>query len=309
MSKPAPITATTARYIKLGERGAWESLCFQDGTLRIGFYEAPHPPDKEKVAKAYKEKPQRTITDYTRQLASFYDPSPDVLWVTFSQGHLWWCKAAPEVEYLGSSKDAQPKGSRLRKAQDGWHKTDIHGQALNKADLNGDLTKVSAYRSTICDIKGEVFDYLVRKINGQNQPEVERAVKGRKELEHALEGLICKLTPEDFELFVELIFSQSGWQRISPIGGTQKTIDLEFVQPLTNERVIVQVKSKTSQKELDEYLEKLSDHAADYSFYVFHSSDATLDAKGSEISLMGIEALAQSALRSGLTEWLIKKIG
>jgi hypothetical protein len=315
MSKQNPITVTAARYIKLGKGGEFENLCFKDGTIRLGFDEAPHiaaqKGDSKTVAQAFLERGliQKTATDFTRQVMCFYDLSPDLLWITFSQGHLFWCKAEPHVEYLGTKKEGRLIGSRLRKTKDGWHKTDINGHDLCISDLSGNLTKVSAYRSTICDIKGNALDYLFRKINGQTLPVVERAKKSCKEMQYALEGLIRELTPQDFELFVELIFSQSGWQRISRIGGTQKTIDLEFIQPLTNERAIVQVKSQTSQDELDAYLGILPDHNAERSFYVYHSPEKTLDVRDSSISLMGISALAQSALRSGLTEWLIKKIG
>lgn len=56
------------------------------------------------------------------------------------------------------------------------------------------------------------------------------------------------LNPYDFELLVELVFAQSGWQRISSSGGTQKTIDLELYLPSTKDYAFVQVKIRNKSK-------------------------------------------------------------
>lgn len=57
---PKNITAKTARYIKLGTKGAWEDECLQKGVLRLGFDEAPHEAalkgDKKAVAQVFLDK-------------------------------------------------------------------------------------------------------------------------------------------------------------------------------------------------------------------------------------------------------------
>ncbi|MCB1783734.1 MAG: restriction endonuclease [Alphaproteobacteria bacterium] len=315
MNTKSPITVSGARYIKLGEKGKWEDLCFEEGTLRLGFDEAPHDAalqgDKKSIADVFYKAGyiQKTASNFARQVLDFYDPDPDLLWVTFSKGCLWWCKAKPEVEYFGSEEEG-PLGSRLRKTQEGWRNTDINGCALRISDLSGHLTRVAGYRSTICDIGGKALDYLVRKINGQHLPEVHAAMEAHEHMQKSLAQLIKLLTWQDFELFVELVFSQSGWQRISAIGDTQKTVDLELVQPLTKEKAVVQIKAQTDQAQLDSYLDSLAAYGAHRCFYVFHSTDQALNIRNrNNIMLMDVNALAQSALRSGLAEWLIKKVG
>jgi hypothetical protein len=56
----------------------------------------------------------------------------------------------------------------------GWRRTDLHGEQLTKDRLSGALTKLAAYQGTSCDV--DVADYVIRRINGEKTPEVERAV-------------------------------------------------------------------------------------------------------------------------------------
>jgi hypothetical protein len=36
------VRATEAKYVKLGEKGGWERLCIEDGTLRLDYRHVPH---------------------------------------------------------------------------------------------------------------------------------------------------------------------------------------------------------------------------------------------------------------------------
>lgn len=64
------------------------------------------------------------------------------------------------------------------------------------------------------------------------------------------------LSWQDFELLVDLIFSASGWRRVGVVGGSQETVDIELVLPSTGDRAFVQIKSATTQNELDDYLRR-----------------------------------------------------
>jgi hypothetical protein len=56
-----------------------------------------------------------------------------------------------------------------RETVNGWRNTDVNGSEK----LSGNLLKVQAFQSTICEIKA--FEYLKRKLNGQLLPEVDDA--------------------------------------------------------------------------------------------------------------------------------------
>ncbi|MFZ4542338.1 MAG: hypothetical protein ACOYNL_11210 [Rickettsiales bacterium] len=316
MVKEDKIEAKVCRYIKLGGRGGWESLCLRDGTMRIGYYEVPHAlgiaADRDAIKQIYQvTADSRKASDHARQVIDFYDPSPDVLWVTFADGHLWWAKAAPDVTYYGNDPAIHLDGSRSRRTRDGWHKTSVNGKALRIMDLNGELTKTGAYRGTICDLKPHMRDYVLRKINDEYLPELIDAQESTASLLQAVKGMIAMLHWRDFELLVDLIFSHSGWQRTSVVGDGLKTTDIELLLPVTGERAMVQVKSQTSQAQLDDYIAAFARWDMQRLFYVYHTlNDAmALDVEDPRVTLIGPEKLCRMVLRAGLVEWLMGKAG
>lgn len=118
------------------------------------------------------------------------------------------------------------------------------------------------------------------------------------------------LTWRDFEILVDLVFSSSGWRRVGQAGGTQKTLDLDLVLPSTGERAFVQIKSRTSQTELDDYLERFEAEPSDRMFYVYHTAPTELTyGNNSGCSLIGSARLAEMVLDAGLFTWLFKKMG
>ncbi len=117
------------------------------------------------------------------------------------------------------------------------------------------------------------------------------------------------LTWRDFELLVELIFSQSGWRRTSETGGSQETVDIELELPSTGERAFVQVKSRTNQAQLQDYMDRLTGRPESKMFYVYHTAKTALSATDGTVVLVGPERLAEMVLTSGLFDWLLKKVG
>ena len=306
---------TQARYIKLGRGGKWEQLCLSEGTLRLNYYEVPYElglqGDKKALCNLFSDlgfTPSKA-SDHARQVIDFYHCEAETLWVTFSGGYLWWARCESPVEYNGKGTDQEvPGGSHIRKTVDGWHNTSLSGTKLGMSDLSGRLTRVAAYRQTICAIKDQASDYLLRKLHDQDLPEITDVKQSRTGMLKSTKKLIKLLTWQDFELFVELIFSQSGWRRISSIGGKQKTLDLELILPTTGERAIIQVKSKTDQTQLNDYIERFKGMNADKYFYIYHSAKGNLDAGDSDVFLIDANHLTELSFKAGLIDWLIEKV-
>ena len=84
-----------------------------------------------------------------------------------------------------------------------------------------------------------VAEYAIRRINGQDLPEVERALEAVNELYDSVIGLMRLLEPKDFELLVNLVFSDDGWRMLCVVGRTQKMIDLDILLPSTGERAFL----------------------------------------------------------------------
>lgn len=305
--------ATQVKYIKLGEKGQWEDICLQEGTLRLGYYEVPHElalaGDKKAICEIYlaQGKKQQAASNHARQALDFYQADSETIWITFSKGMMWWCRTHSDVEFMGQDKTLNPYGSRLRRTIGKWNNTSITGQALRMNELSGRLTSVAGFQGTICNVNDEAMEYALRKIKGEELPLVTEALTARQELKKKLELLISYLTWADFELFADILFTRSGWVRISPAGETMKDIDMELIQPVTGERAVVQVKSKTTQTELDEYAHRLQNYGAKV-FYVYHTPAALLTNRHQHINFMNVEQLADAALRSGMVDWLINKM-
>ncbi len=125
---------------------------------------------------------------------------------------------------------------------------------------------MQGFRGTICTVKEA--KYLVNKINGIEPVEVKEADAALLQLQEKVEAIIRSLTWQDFEMLIDLIFRQAGWQRVSVLGGTMKTLDLELISPITNERYGVQVKAKADLSVFEKYkMEGMNDMQGFTKFY------------------------------------------
>lgn len=306
-----PIAPKQVRYIKLGAGGAWVDHCLDQGELQFGYKDIPHEPclagNWNEVLDLLTRTGRSTAKarDALREIRDFYSLSADCLWITFARGHLWWAFAAPEVIWLGPEEDG--RGARMRKTIDGWHKTDIKGEALATNALSSRLTQVAAYRQTICAVKAS--DYLLDRINGIDPPVVTRARAAKDAMVAVAAEMVRDLHWGDFETLVDLIFARSGWQRVSRVGGTQADIDLILRQPTTGETAFVQVKSQARQSVLDDYIERFrASEACDRGFFVCHTESGSLQKPGdAKIHIWAGSAIADAAVAAGLFDWLVER--
>jgi hypothetical protein len=239
-----------------------------------------------------------------REYREFETFGSECLWITFSRGRLWWGFAEPSVTLLGG--DGKHHGMRMRRIIGGWHDTDISGKALTQESLSTKLTQVASYRHTMCSVKET--DYLVRKINAREEPLAARASEVRCAMIAVASDAIGALHWADFETLVDLIFSRTGWQRVSRVGGNQKEIDIELEQPTTRERAFVQVKSTSDQGTFDEYVCRFDGGTCQRMFYVCHTARGELHAPDRpDVHLWSGEELASAVVRAGLFDWVIQK--
>lgn len=307
------IDTKTVRYIKLGRGGRWEKASLERGEIHFGYGKVSHElaltGDPQKIKEHQIEqlgRDPRTATEDAREVTDFYQLGADCLWVTFAQDHLWWTFAEPKVTWLGPGEG---HGERVRKSIGGWRNTDIKGVPLRMESLSTKLTKVASYRRTLCDV--EAKDYLLRRINGVIEPLVAKSNQAHDALVDVLTEAIKTLSWPDFETLVDMMFARSGWHRASPLGKTQKLVDLVLEQPTTGERAAVQVKSAAGQKQLDEFIAGADETGLfDRLFFVCHSPKGRLTAPEDrrDVHIWVDEELAKTALRLGLADWIIEKI-
>jgi hypothetical protein len=141
-------------------------------------------------------------------------------------------------------------------------------------------------------------------------PEYARAKRAFEEMVSALQDIIRTMDWLEFEILVDLIFRESGFRRIGEVGGIQKTIDMDLTQPLTKDRILVQVKSEAGAQDLLEFQHDLQDFAA-YSraYFVVHTPQGQLwqEPQDDRLHVLTAEGLARMALTHGLADWLIDR--
>lgn len=243
---------------------------------------------------------QSTATSDVRQIRTFYTATPDILFITFSQGLLHWCQPSGEVTELDD-------GSRTRPTVSGWHSHSLAGNLLSHSVLSGALLATQNYRGTICDVR--LADYALRKINDEQSPEIISADIAKAQYLKAITRLCSLLTWQDFELLVDLIFSASGWRRTGSLGRTQKTVDIELELPTTGERAYVQVKSVAEQSVFSDYLSRFqTSDSYDRMFFVWHQGTLSEDLRAEGVTMIGPTRLAELILDTGLARWLRNKV-
>ncbi|MFT5488784.1 MAG: hypothetical protein ACI9JL_004523 [Paracoccaceae bacterium] len=307
-----PIEPTDIRYIKLGAGGKWVKQSLEQGLLPFGYVDVPDEPCRqghwEAVHQSFVDSGRRPgkAKDAVREIRGFYELGPECLWITFADGHLWWTYAEPIVIWQGKGDPEQ--APRIRNTIGGWRNTDIDGEPLTIDNLSTRLTQVAAYRQTICRVKES--DYLLRRINGTEEPVVARARAARAQAVAVALAMIEGLHWADFETLVDLIFSRSGWQRVSRLGGTQADTDLVLELPTTGETAFVQVKSKAGQGVLNDYIGRFSASAHHRMFFICHSPAGTLHHDGDpNVHIWAGDHLADAAIKAGLFDWLTERSG
>jgi hypothetical protein len=184
----------------------------------------------------------------------------------------------------------------------------MRGHPLLTNALRGSLTTTAGFRGTICRVRE--FDYLLRRLNGEETATNEAVRVARSKLIETLIPLIPGLHWKDFELLVELVMTQGGWRRVSATGGTQHTIDLELELPLTGERALVQVKSQLDRQTAEKVATDLAEAAGGSRvFIVYHTPSEPLTVDQENVTLIGPKALAEHVVDLGLTTWVMVKVG
>lgn len=317
MKSMNPWEAKKIRYVKLGDGGKWWPECRDKKILRLGFnsgspevFDLATKCDWSSIKKYWSNQHVGTPTQHTNQMREFFEDVGDTLWITFEGGCLYYAFTnGDQIIKESSTNDSQLTSYRSLTVE-GWRNTDSQGNELRREGLSGRLTKTAAYRQTICALQKDVEAYLRNRLNCVVSQDLLNALSMISNLEKSIQPLIKLLTPSDFELLVELIFSNSGWRKTTTTGGNQKTTDLDLYNPITNKQIWVQVKSTTDPAKFNEYFEKHFSERASYEtmYYVFHSGGVgEIPSEENQIVVWDIQSIAKQVVANGLVDWLVNK--
>jgi hypothetical protein len=306
------IEASKALYIKLGEGGKYAERCVErDQTVYMDFRPISHSLCREG---RWDEVLEEAKVDYENstyvmnQLKTFYETPDDVLWITFHRGALWWCRSRRDV----TLEQPRDEFNRVRQVIGSWERLPL---ALDR--LSGKLTMLQRYQGTLCSLRQAQLTYLVQKINGEQNKEAAAAEQARSSLESALHNIIRDLPWRDFELLVDLIFTNAGWKRVSEVGKVQKTVDLILDAPIIGRRYGVQIKSQADGRAFEAYKSEIEGRPEPKHYFVVHSPNPALaelaermtEEEKEKVEILGPGQLAEWSVRYGLIDWIIDKAG
>lgn len=304
------IKADTILFIKLGNNGCYEKECIEiKNTIRLDYREIDHSLCINKKWNLVEKKIEQIIktdkshtTSHKNQIRRFYEEPNTTMWITFYDGKLWYCFADTNIVHntIDNTKERKVIGK--------WQDVDLNNKTLFIQSLSGRLTKVQGFRGTICEVKEK--SYLLNKINCIQSPELLAIEQSIASLKISISNLIKKLNPKDFEVFVDLIFRSAGWSRIGVLGKTTKNIDIELYAPVTNERIIVQIKAQSDLQTFHDYENRLSLTTYDRAYFIVHTPTDALkkfidNGNETDIEIWDVKKLSELSVNSGLLQWLI----
>jgi hypothetical protein len=312
-------TPDRVRFIKLGRKSKWWPIAKETNTIRIGFktfdFGLCAAGNWTAAKSAFEETTTRTrqadVTRAVNQVQEFFELPISTLWITIEDGDVWWCFANNKVEnlYTGAEDDEkeQSSGARLRKVVDTWRNTDVDGKRLRLDAMTTKITKVASFQETICKPDGAVD--ILRKIRGERSELHSLASRTVEALAQHVGDILDQLHQDDFELLIELIFSSSGWRRISRVGGTQKTLDLALVLPTTGESCFVQVKSQTSHSIFKQLVGELSNYSGyRRMFFVYHTPPYAFENPDADrVTIWSRYDIAKQVISAGLVPWVLAR--
>jgi hypothetical protein len=310
-----PIVIKNAYYVKLGRGGAWADDSLQNGIIRIGWKNQTLDDINNWRESAIRETELRSrekdgvttaksaITNDTRALSKIVHSTPEDVWTTFHGPYMWWCRVGTD----GIQQDAI---SKYRTVAGQWSKCDIEDKPLIINQLPGRLAMKQRFSGTICGFDEDQLDDLRRLLNRETSEESQAILKAKESLTKLVENGLALLHWKDFEILVDLVFRNAGWRRVSCVGETMKSVDMELEEPITGDRYQVQVKSDATMADFTEYADKFDGSDFRKLYFVVHNpKEKWINAPTyDDVELVLQERLAQMVVDFGLVNWLLEKI-
>lgn len=307
-----------AYYIKLGRKAKWANECLENNIIRIGWDVIKNIEDlnngkwdkvKSLIENEFQKKGKKNgATQDYNALYNFCNATGNDIFITFHKDKFYWCipKNGP-IEIDSKSK--------FRRTKDGWKNTPVNDstKVLLTNEVSGKISKTQAFQATLCTYKDEDDIKIIHRIiNGLPNPIVEKIKQHKNEILKLTEELIKNLHWKDCEILTDLIFQQSGWQRISMQGGSMEFLDMEYLEPITNYRYAVQVKSGASLTDVKKYQKNLEGRNFEKMFFVVFNPDKSLNNSSQSLNRTNFKVLFSKELAEyvfdlGLLNWLINK--
>lgn len=305
----------SVRYVKNGRKGQWWPAAKSNNQVHAGWKNIP----KELLVKPNYDKIERLIKDEFggksgatqdfNALCDLLSNPHEHVWVTFEDGCMWWC-SVHDVVTINPDGQSLEKGNFWLDCDRPWSNRSLKGKLLAIADLPGTVTTTSGFKGTVCTPKD--WEAVLRIIQDKIDPDAAKALAARREYEQAVQVMVKRLSPKDFEQLIDHVLARTGWARFSTIGKSREGIDIEAENIASAERAFVQVKSSADQKVLDDYVSRFKKRREFYARMIFavHSPIGTLKLPADlpAVQMWTVERVSQLSVRLGLGEWIENRL-
>jgi hypothetical protein len=304
----------SVRYVKNGRGGQWWQAAKANNQIHLGWSSIPkellQQPDLPKIERLIKAEfgSRPGATQDFNALRDLLDNPSKHIWVTFEDGCMWWCtvRNGATVNPTGANNTA---GNFWLTCERHWCNNSTGGKLLAISDLPGTVTTTAGFKGTVC--KPKDWSAILRIIRDEKDADAAKAAEARAEYVRAVEIIIKRLSPKDFEQLIDHILARTGWARISTLGKTREGVDVEAENPAVGERAFVQVKSSATQAVLDDYVKRFKDRREFYNRMIFavHSPKGNLTAPTDlPVQLWTGDRIAELVVRLGLGEWVESRL-
>ncbi len=308
------ITFNNAYYIKLGKKGKWVEESLSKGIARIGWDSVTIEDIQRqnwedircKIENGYisSGKKNGAKQDFNA-LRRFCDATVYDVFITFYKGKMYWCN-------FDNSPIESDSISKYRRTLNGWSCKTVNEikSILYANEISGEISKTQAFQGTLCRFNERETYVIERTLNGTLNPNVESILNYKTKIVELISELLKELHWKDCEILTDLIFLQSGWRRTSMKGGSMEFTDMEYYDPINNERYAVQIKSGANEKDFDDYKKRFIGRDFRKLFFVVFNPDKsifTVKNDSSEVEILYGEKLSTLIFDLGLLEWIMKK--
>jgi len=304
----------TVRYVKNGRHGQWWLAAKSNGQVHLGWKTVPNEllvnpdfPEIERILRKVNGPRQGVKQDFNALRDLLNTPSQHV-WMTFEDRYMWWCTVLDGAT-VNPDGESTNKGNFWLVCNRPWDNCSLNGKLLAMTDLPGTVTAVAGFKGTVCTPKA--WQEILRIIQDEKDPDAAAAAVARGNYRQAVEKIIKRLSPQDFEQLIDLILTRTGWARISTLGKTLEGIDLEVENRTTDEIAFVQVKGAANQKVLNGYLVQFNNQRERYARMIFavHSPTGELRAPADlPVQVWTSDRVAKLVVYAGLGEWVESRL-
>ena len=234
----------------------------------------------------------------------FCDATDIDAFITFFKGKMYWCN-------LDNSLIEQDSISKFRKTITGWSCSNINdkNQIQYSNEISGEISKTQAFQGTLCSFNAREIGIIKRTISGTLNENVEIIMNYKRKICDITTELLRELHWKDCETLTDLIFLQSGWRRVSMKVGSMEYTDMEYYDPINNDKNAFQIKSGEKKKDFEKYKEDFIDRDFRKIFFVDFKPDNALSEiikEKTDIEILSGKKLATLIFDLGLLEWKLR---